>query len=249
MKRGRFTLRHRHQQYVVVSEALDSELREKVLAFLKTRKLAAAKMKNEGGGDDDDQRKARYDDRDCYTHWFNAEDQVPALHERLVEIVRDVGNVEWPLLKVGPTGKVICEYEETQYTMYGPNQHFKAWHQDAYAEGHDIEDARQITLVVMLSNRTDYTEGNFEMRLSPPNKGRRTRKVLRDLDAGDVVVFPAKVLEHRVTPVKTGTRRTLVFWSSDLSSCIYGNPSLEKLAPKKVSAPKTPKNKKKKKKE
>lgn len=232
-------LRHQHEQYVVVKEALDSELRQHVLDFLKTRKLAAAKMKNEGGGDDDDERKERYEDRDCWTHWFNAKDRCPALHEKLVEIVRDVGNVEWPLLKVGPTGELCCEYEDTQYTVYEAKQHFSAWHQDAYADGHDVEDARQFSLVVMLSKRTDYTAGNFEVKIpSPKNKGRRIRRALCDLDAGDVIVFPAKVLEHRVTPVETGTRRTLVFWPSDLNSCIYGNPALEKKSKKRKAAPK-----------
>ena len=34
------------------------------------------------------------------------------------------------------------------------------------------------------------------------------------LRAGDCVCFPAKHLEHRVTKVKSGLRKSLVFWVS-----------------------------------
>merc|ERR1712048_744430 len=101
---------------------------------------------------------------------------------------------EWPLLKVDASGEPLCEYEATQYTVYGPKQHFKAWHQDAYAEGNDPEDARQFSVVAMLSERTAYTGGDFQVKLRRP-KGSR-KKVLRRLrlEAGDAVIFPAKRL-------------------------------------------------------
>jgi len=213
-----FIIKERHPDYVVVQSAFDRETLLDIQQFLKRKRPRAARMKNEGG-DSDDERKARYDDRDCAVSWFSASMECPWRHKRLAEIVRLVGNAEWPLLKVGMHGQLLCEYEQTQYAVYGANQHFRAWHQDAYAQGHDPEDARQLTLVVMLSERSAYTGGTFDAKVPGPSGRKRIRKI--DLHAGDVVVFPAKQLEHRVSVVKSGVRKSLVFWACDKASCKY----------------------------
>eukprot|EP00415_Alexandrium_ostenfeldii_P002250 UN2250 len=160
------------------------------------------------------------------------------LHQRMADIVRYVGNVEWPLLRVDTAGQVQCEFEATQYAVYGPSQHFKAWHQDAYEDGHDPEDARQITIVLMLSDRRAYTGGQFQARLKGPD-GRKLAKSLR-LEGGDAVVFPAKRLVHRVTAVKLGTRKTLVFWANDKASCKYHQALMQKAAQARAEAAQAP---------
>lgn len=218
-----FLLRETHPDYVVVQSALDPELLEKVSQFLKRKRPRAAKMKNEGTASDDE-RKARYSDRDSKVSWFNAQEQCPVLHDQVVRLVEEVGNVQWPLLKADFAGRPTCTYEETQFTVYGPGQHFQAWHQDAYAEGNDPEDARQLTIVIMLTARSAYRGGHFEVKVPGPN----TRKVVRKplLEAGDAILFPAKRLLHRVSPVQTGIRKTLVTWANDKSSCRYHNAAL-----------------------
>lgn len=213
-----YVLGERHPDYVVVRSALDKHALEHVRQFLKRKRPRAAKMKNEGG-DSDDERKARYNDRDSQVSWFNAAAECPLLKERLVDLTRRVGNKEWPLFKVDATGQLQCEFEDTQYTVYGPNQHFKAWHQDAYAEGNDAEDARQITVVTMLSDRGAYTGGAFQAKVEGPS-GKKVVRSVR-LDAGDAVIFPAKRLLHRVAVVKAGVRKTIVSWAFDRASCNY----------------------------
>lgn len=225
-------MRERHAEYAIVQGALDGEMLERTLTFLKRKRPQPAKMKNEGGNSDDE-RKARYDDRDSKVSWFNARAECMWLHERCADIVRHVANKEWPLFKASVEGDVQCEYEETQYAVYGPNQHFKAWHQDAYADGHDPEDARQITIVLMLSDRSAYTGGHFQARLKGPG-GRKLARSLK-LEAGDAVIFPAKRLVHRVTAVKKGTRKTLVFWANDKASCKYHQALMQKAAQGAVS--------------
>merc|ERR1719203_230532 len=138
---------------------------QRAMTFLKRKRPQPARMKNEGAGDSDDERKARYDDRDSKVSWFNALAECPFLHECLANVVRHVGNKYFPLLKVDKSGYLKCEYEETQYAVYGPNQHFKAWPQDAFADGRRPEDARQITVVVMLTERSSYTGGQFQVKL------------------------------------------------------------------------------------
>mmetsp|Transcript_41441 Transcript_41441/g.117307 ORF Transcript_41441/g.117307 Transcript_41441/m.117307 type:complete len:276 (-) Transcript_41441:153-980(-) len=220
-----FALKEANEEYVIVRGGLDEDMLKKLEKFLQRKQPQPAKMKNEGG-ESDDERKERYDDRDSLVCWFSAYKECRWLHERFAEIIRNVANKHWPLLKVDQKGEVQCEYEETQYTVYGPAQHFKAWHQDAFAEGHDPEDARQFTIVTMLSRRSDYTGGSFQAKL--PDAALK-RKVIKSipLDVGDCLVFPAKRLPHRVCPVKTGTRKTMVFWAFDRASCRYhtdGNP-------------------------
>merc|ERR1712232_860876 len=166
-----------HKDYLVVSGVLDEGMLKKLDGFLSKKRPRAAKMKNEGG-DSDDERKARYDDRDSLVSWFNCEKECKWLHVRLRELIRDVANKEWRLLRLDAKGNLNCDHELTQYAVYGAGQHFQAWHQDAYEEGHDPEDARQITVVVMLAERSAYTGGGFQVKLPPPS-GKRGRKLLR----------------------------------------------------------------------
>lgn len=216
---GRFEVGERNDDYLIVKKAFDDAMLARLLKFLNRKRPKAAKMKNEGG-DSDDERKARYEDRDCGTSWFSAENECRFLHDHMALIVKEVGNKQWPLLKVKFDGSLDCEYEQTQYTVYRKNQHFQAWHQDAYAEGHDHEDARQITLVVMLTSRKDYTGGDLQGKVKN-SSGRGVIRKLR-MDKGDVAVFPAKRLPHRVSVVKSGLRKTLVFWAFDRLSCHAG---------------------------
>lgn len=63
---------------------------------------------------------------------------------------------------------------------------------------------RKLSLVVMLSNPKDYTGGDLELRF-------QEKAVKAPKARGAIVVFPAWTL-HRVTPVKTGVRRTATAW-------------------------------------
>lgn len=213
----RFVIKERHPEYVIVQSGLDKDMLERVHGFLKRKRPQPAKMKNEGGNSDDE-RKARYDDRDCSVSWFYPTKECDWLHQHFADIICCVANKEWPLFKV-EAGQVQCEYEQMQYARYGPNQHFKAWHQDAYEDGHDPEDARQIAIVAMLTDRSAYSGGHFQVKI-PGQLGRKVLKNLK-LDAGDLVVFPCKKLLHRVSPVKSGVRKTLVYWAFDRASCKY----------------------------
>eukprot|EP00931_Biecheleriopsis_adriatica_P119268 TRINITY_DN9450_c0_g1_i1.p1 TRINITY_DN9450_c0_g1~~TRINITY_DN9450_c0_g1_i1.p1 ORF type:complete len:273 (-),score=41.23 TRINITY_DN9450_c0_g1_i1:54-842(-) len=223
---AKFRIKERHAEYVVVGSAFDRSQLDLLAQFLKKKRPRPAKMKNEGAGDSDDERKARYDDRDSRVCWFNAEKECAWLHSQLKDLVKCVGNAEWPLIQANQVGDLNCTYEDTQYAVYGEKQHFQAWHQDAFADGNDPEDARQMTVVVMLSEQSAYTGGHFQAKLRPPSGGRKVIKKIQ-LDAGDALVFPAKRLLHRVSMVKSGLRKTLVFWAWDETSSRFhtgGNP-------------------------
>ncbi|CAE7360517.1 unnamed protein product [Symbiodinium natans] len=164
--------------------------------------------------------QARYDDRDSNISWFKPEKELhirsqhevsvdpvpqecPLLYQKLKDLVREVANKEWPLFEVSKAGEPVCTYEDAQYTVYRESQHFQAWHQDAFEKGNDPEDARQFTVVLMLSHASNYTGGRFQAKVAKSATKRKVTQCI-PLDAGDALVFPSKRLMHRVTVVKRG---------------------------------------------
>jgi PKHD-type hydroxylase len=87
-----------------------------------------------------------------------------------------------------------------QYTVYGAEQHFE-WHLDL---GMDQTSARKLSMSIQLSDPGDYAGGDLE--LISVNTGAESRQL------GSATFFPS-YLAHRVTPVKSGVRRSLVAWA------------------------------------
>ena len=92
---------------------------------------------------------------------------------------------------------------EIQFTEYLASQggHYD-WHQDVDWNGQSNND-RKLSVTVQLSETTDYKGGNFEFDEVTTNADFRSK--------GTVLVFPS-YLRHRVLPVISGTRRSLVAW-------------------------------------
>jgi len=90
--------------------------------------------------------------------------------------------------------------EALQYTVYGPEQHFD-WHIDL---GSGQTSARKLSMTVQLSDAGDYSGGALEFINAPSPAAAR--------EIGAATVFPS-YLAHRVAPVQTGVRRSLVAWA------------------------------------
>ena len=92
---------------------------------------------------------------------------------------------------------------EMQFTEYHAAQrgHYD-WHQDVHWNGQAAAD-RKISITVQLSDGDDYEGGDFEFDDVKTNADFRSK--------GTVLVFPS-YLRHRVLPVTSGTRRSLVAW-------------------------------------
>jgi PKHD-type hydroxylase len=91
----------------------------------------------------------------------------------------------------------LTHYDGTDNGMYG-------WHYD-YG-GDKISPSRKLSLVVQLSDPSEYEGGELQiMYSSTPASVQKQR--------GLVAAFPAYML-HQVTPVTSGTRQTLVAWVS-----------------------------------
>lgn len=88
----------------------------------------------------------------------------------------------------------LTNYDQSDHGMYG-------WHQDFNGEI-----SRKLSVVVQLSDPSEYEGGNLEiMNGSTPLAVRKQR--------GLMAVFPAFNL-HQVTPVTRGSRQSLVAWIS-----------------------------------
>lgn len=87
-----------------------------------------------------------------------------------------------------------------QYTVYGAGQHFD-WHIDV---GTGAASLRKLSLTVQLSDGAEYEGGDLEF------VGTHIQGAQRGI--GTATVFPS-FLGHRVTPVRSGIRRSLVAWA------------------------------------
>jgi len=109
--------------------------------------------------------------------------------------------------------------ESCQFTKYGKEQ-FYDWHCDSWEKPYNRPDdlskhgkIRKLSVTVSLSDETEYEGGNFEFDFRNNDKGSNQPRLCKEIrPKGSVVVFPSFVW-HRVKPVTSGTRYSLVIWN------------------------------------
>jgi PKHD-type hydroxylase len=112
--------------------------------------------------------------------------------------------------------------ENCQFTKYNKGQ-FYDWHCDSwdkpYFNKKNPQDPsngkiRKLSVTVSLSDPKNYKGGEleFDFRNVDPDKKPNIRKCTEILPKGSLVVFPSFVW-HRVCPVKSGERNSLVIWN------------------------------------
>jgi PKHD-type hydroxylase len=131
------------------------------------------------------------------------------------------------------------DYAETfQFTKYGLNQ-FYGWHTDGIGDhlakykrfipgvhtknkdgnmppGYTIINdyigkVRKISITINLSKPESYEGGNLKFDFGPHATKERFHECMEIRPRGSIIVFPS-FLHHQVTPVKKGTRYSLVVW-------------------------------------
>lgn len=94
------------------------------------------------------------------------------------------------------------------------------WHFDMTGRTYDERDAvspafhgllRKVSFSLQLSAPGDYEGGALELELGLPSDANRIEQPDPSRERGTLVVFPSFV-PHRVTPVTSGTRYSLVGW-------------------------------------
>tara|TARA_R110000803_G_scaffold76025_1_gene140517 strand:+ start:1270 stop:1896 length:627 start_codon:yes stop_codon:yes gene_type:complete len=110
--------------------------------------------------------------------------------------------------------------ESCQFTKYKKGQYYD-WHCDSWDRPYDAPQnpnshgkIRKLSVTVTLSDPKDYKGGEleFDFRNLDPDKKSNIRKCTEILPKGSLVVFPSFVW-HRICPVKSGERNSLVIWN------------------------------------
>lgn len=149
----------------------------------------AAKPGDDGYGDDSEQM------RKCQVSWFSPYDSdLLWLYQKTLNTMRQANEDNWGFTLDG-------ELEHTQFTVYHQTNHFD-WHLDV---GDGELKYRKLTSTLLLNEPDDYTGGELQLNAQQPRSAPRLQ--------GGMVIFPTYIL-HRVTPILSGTRYSLVQWMS-----------------------------------
>ena len=109
-----------------------------------------------------------------------------------------------------------------QFTKYKLNQYYD-WHCDSWDTPYNKPNnathgkIRKLSVTCQLTDGSEYTGGEleFDFRNYDPHKrdeSQHLRKAKEILPKGSIIVFPSFVW-HRVKPVTSGTRYSLVCWN------------------------------------
>ena len=109
--------------------------------------------------------------------------------------------------------------EACQFTIYKENQYY-GWHYDSAPEPYDDPNnlnihgkIRKLSVTISLSDESDYEGGDFEFDFRSSEDGSNQPQICKEIrPKGSIVVFPSFVW-HRVKPVISGTRHSLVIWN------------------------------------
>ena len=130
------------------------------------------------------------------TAWVGRNTDTKWLYERMEKIAVGVNAQVYQFDLTGFS-------EEFQYAVYrGPEGGHYDWHVDQSSR----IARRKLSFSVQLTDPSDYERG--ELQLHAGNKIDIAPK-----QRGAVICFPSYVL-HRITPVTSGTRKSLVVWTS-----------------------------------
>ena len=94
---------------------------------------------------------------------------------------------------------------EIQYGVYKPGQYYK-WHKDMdiyFSE--DAKRLRKLSVTLQLSSEDEYEGGEMQLQSDDGSLYTCPKK------QGTIIVFDSRAL-HRVRPVKSGVRKSLVGW-------------------------------------
>jgi PKHD-type hydroxylase len=90
--------------------------------------------------------------------------------------------------------------ERAQFAEYSKGQ-FYEWHMDSNIDMDKEPTVRKLSMTVLLNDPKEFEGGNLEI----------AGKDLLPMKQGHAAIF-ASFLQHRVTPVTKGVRRSLVMW-------------------------------------
>jgi len=105
--------------------------------------------------------------------------------------------------------------EDVQFTEYEPRGHY-TWHNDSIKNPMNLKNMqRKLSMSVQLSKPEDYEGGNLIFNLRGLDSGSEDTVISPPPEfkqQGSVVIFPS-FLWHKVEPITSGKRYSLVMWT------------------------------------
>jgi PKHD-type hydroxylase len=127
--------------------------------------------------------------------------KLPEMYSTLEQIMHKTNNNHF-----GFEGMQITE--QAQYTEY-PAGGFYDWHMDSDVVGMNEPPVRKISMTCLLSHESEFEGGGLELmdqgKIARPKQGQ--------------AIFFASFIRHRVVPITSGVRKSLVMW--------FGGPSFK----------------------
>ena len=145
--------------------------------------------------------------RDSHVSWIENTQETKWLYDKLVATINLVNHsAHWKF-----DHSVL---EKLQYTRYNESQHY-SWHSDQKAQPYRQDEympelvgmIRKISFSVLLNDA--YEGGEFEFEYGLPDSENRIKTI--SPEKGLTIFFPSFMM-HRVKPVTSGERRSLVGW-------------------------------------
>lgn len=147
--------------------------------------------------------KKNLEARDSDIQWIHPDQNSAWIFDKFSEIISHVNRDHFML--------DIDGFDAFQLTKYEEDQHY-SWHWD-YEFGYRTW-VRKISCVMLLSDPEEYEGGEFEICLN----GNFTKTNVIKPKKGDIIFF-ASWMPHRVLPVTSGERRSLVAWVMGKREC------------------------------
>lgn len=176
--------------FCVVNDVFNDEEVEKIIALEDLQKFT------KGAVGDVNKGQVSENTRDSDVMWIYPEENSIWLFEKFANLVSHV-NYDHFLYD-------IDGFDSFQYTRYREEEHY-TWHCDSFGSYQNFE--RKISASILLTDPNHYEGGEFEIVLG----GNVNNPVIVKPKKGDVIFF-ASWMPHRVTPVKSGVRKSLVCW-------------------------------------
>jgi len=212
--------------YYYFQSALTAKMCDDILVYGKSHQ---AEMALTGGAENIIKTKNKLDKKDIKNIqkkrksdivWLNDQWIYNAIYPYIQEANRSAGwNFDWDWS------------ESCQFTKYGVGQYY-GWHCDSNEEPYqrkqnddgswpmDHGKIRKLSVTISLTEPNEYVGGNLEFDFRnqvdwEKNKKAKIKECVEIRPRGSIIVFPSFVW-HRVTPVTSGTRYSLVIWNLGL---------------------------------
>jgi PKHD-type hydroxylase len=133
--------------------------------------------------------------RSSKIYWIPKNENTVWLYKHLIYFIQEANKIMWNF-------NISNLWDDLQFTVYDSKENGNYdWHMDI---GTDNTSNRKISLTIQLSDESEYEGGDLEFMLH--------RNIIKsDRTKGTIILFPS-YLQHRVTPVTKGIRKSLVVW-------------------------------------